>query len=73
MDIVYEIQPIRKRIPAYIVVTKKYNGHYWWFDWIVTDKNGIYGNIQGFSSANIGKAVFLTKEEAEAKLKELGK
>ena len=33
--------------------------------------NGIYINILGFSDNRIGKDVFLTKEEAEAKLKEL--
>lgn len=33
--------------------------------------SGIYINILGFSNNRIGKDVFLTKEEAEAKLKEL--
>ena len=33
--------------------------------------SGIYTNILGFSNNRIGKDVFLTKEEAEAKLEEL--
>ncbi len=32
---------------------------------------GIYPNLDGFSVDKIGKTVFLTKSEAEAKLKEL--
>ncbi len=67
---VYEIQPIRKRVQEYEVTTIKYNGHYWWFTWILKDRKGIYGNIEGFSSHQIGKTVFLTKEEAEKALAE---
>lgn len=32
---------------------------------------GIYPNLDGFSVDKFGKTVFLTKSEAEAKLKEL--
>ncbi len=32
---------------------------------------GIYPNLNGFTASDIGKIVFLTKEEAEAKLKEI--
>ena len=69
---VYEIQPTRKRTQEYEVTTVKYNGNYWWFTWILKDREGIYGNVEGFSSHQIGKTVFLTKDEAEEKLKELG-
>lgn len=68
-DTVYEIQPIRKRVQAYEITTIKYNGHYWWFTWILKDRKGIYGNCDGFSIHQISKTVFLTREEAEAKLK----
>jgi hypothetical protein len=70
-DMVYEIQPIRQRVQSYEITTLKWNGHYWWFTWILKDRKGIYGNVEGFSSHQFGKTVFLTKEEAEAKLKEL--
>jgi hypothetical protein len=72
-DTVYEIQPTMERIQEYEVTTVKHNGYYWWFTWILKDRKGIYGNVEGFSSHQIGDTVFLTKEEAEAKLKELGK
>lgn len=38
------------------------------FNWKLV--NGIYRNIAGFADFHIGKTVFLTKSEAEAKLKE---
>lgn len=68
-DMVYEIQPIREMVQAYEITTIMYNGHYWWFTWILKDRKGIYGNVEGFSSHQIGKTVFLTKEEAEQALK----
>ena len=37
------------------------------FHWMLND--GIYQNLDGFSVDKIGKTVFLTKAEAEAKLK----
>ena len=70
--IVYEIQPIRGIVQEYEITTIKYNGHYWWFTWILKDRKGIYGNVEGFSSHQIGKTVFLTKEDAEAKLVNYG-
>ena len=72
-DVVYEIQPIRQRTQAYEVTTIKWNGHYCWFTWVLKDRKGIYGNVDGFSDNQIGKTVFLTKEEAEEKLRELNK
>lgn len=72
-DTVYEIQPIRQRVQSYEITTLKWNGHYWWFTWIIKDHNGIYGNVEGFNSHQFGKTVFLTREEAKEKLKELEK
>ena len=72
-DTVYEIQPIRQKVQSYKITTLKWSGRYWWFTWILKDHKGIYGNVEGFCSHQIGKTVFLTKEEAEEKLKEMGK
>ena len=68
-DKVYETQPTGGRTQAYIITTTMWNGHYWWFTWVLKDRNGIYGNVEGFSSHQIGKTVFLTREAAEAALK----
>lgn len=40
-----------------------------YFSWMLN--NGIYPNLDGFSGHELGKTVFLTREEAEKKLKEL--
>lgn len=69
-DTVYEPQTLRNRIQAYNITTSKWNGHYWWFSWILKERKGIFTNVEGFSSLQIGKTVFLSKEEAEQKLKE---
>ena len=39
------------------------------FNWKCEE--GIYANTRGFTEFEIGKTVFLTKEEAEQKLKEM--
>lgn len=39
------------------------------FKWVCT--KGIYKDLLGFKDFEIGKTVFLTREEAEAKLKEM--
>lgn len=69
-DTVYETQPIRQRVQAYEITTVKWNGHYFWFTWVLKDGDGIYGNVDGFGSHKIGKTVFLTREEAEEALAE---
>lgn len=38
-----------------------------WCDWAII--NGIYPNVQGFRADEIGKTVFLTRAEAEEKLR----
>ena len=70
-DIVYEVQEIRKRIQEYTVISIHYSYSSILIGWEIKDGNGIYSNLNGFEASAIGKTVFLTKEEAEAKLKEL--
>lgn len=50
---------------AHITISKNNTFFYWMLN------AGIYPNLDGFSVDKIGKTVFLTKSEAEAKLKEL--
>lgn len=69
-DTVYEIQPIRNRVQAYTITVIKYNGRFWTFSWVLKDRRGFYGNVEGFDSYQFGKTVFLTKEDAEKALKE---
>ena len=69
-DAVYQVQTIRKRVQAYTITAVKYNGRFWFFSWVLKDRKGFYENVEGFSNIQIGKTVFLTKEEAEIKLKE---
>ena len=42
-----------------------------YFSWLLN--SGIYPNLDGFSGYELGKTVFLTREEAEKKLKEMEK
>ena len=69
-DTVYEIQLGRGRIQAYEVITIKYNGHFWYMLWKLKDDEGIYGTLDGFVDSELGKTVFLTREEAEKALAE---
>ena len=50
---------------AHIAISKNNT----FFHWMLNA--GIYPNLYGFSVDKIGKTVFLTKSEAEARLKEL--
>lgn len=68
-DIVYEIQPLRKRIQPYEVTTVKYNGDFWYMLWKLKDDEGIYGNLEGFVDSELGRTVFFTKEAAEKALR----
>ena len=38
------------------------------YNWKMDDENGIYSNVRGFLASDIGKTVFLTREEAETAL-----
>lgn len=42
-----------------------------YFSWLLN--SGIYPNLDGFSGYELGKTVFLTREEAEKKLEEMKK
>ena len=69
-DTVWEVQEIRKRIQEYIVTYVNYNNNSLYYGWRVKDGKGIYSNLSGFEEHKIGKTIFLTREEAEAALKE---
>ena len=69
-DTVYEIQPMQKRVQAYTIILVKYNGRFWMFSWVLKDRKGRYGNVEGFDSYQLGKTVFLSYKEAEKALKE---
>ena len=71
-DTVYEIQKLRKRIQPYEIISLKIgrlSGTFYY--WEVKGSDGIYGNIKGFPNSEIGKTVFLTRQEAEDKLAEM--
>ena len=70
-DTVYEVQDLRKRIQPYTVVAVHISNCGNLYGWELKDGKGVYSNVNGFSEYAIGKQVFLTREEAEAALKEL--
>lgn len=70
-DAVYEVQDLRKRIQPYTVIAVHISNCGNLYGWELKDGKGVYSNVNGFSEYAIGKQVFLTKEEAEAALKEM--
>lgn len=65
-DMVYSIT--RNFISEYMICSiEKYNEGFF-FNWGC--EKGIYINVRGFTEYDIGKTVFLTKEEAEQALEE---
>lgn len=67
-DIVWEVNTERKRISKFLIETiTVYPCNVIQFNWTLLE--GIYKNVVGFSKAELGTTVFLTREEAEAKLK----
>ena len=66
-DTVYKIT--RNFISEYKIISAAIYPYSIQFNWQCT--KGIYGNLVGFADHEIGKTVFLTQEEAEAKLKEM--
>lgn len=70
-DTVYEVQELRKRIQPYIVIVVHVSNCGNLYGWELEDGKGVYSNVNGFSEYAIGKQVFLTKEAAEAALKEM--
>lgn len=72
-DTVYELQEIRKRIqPMEIISVNIGRMGLLYFNWELKDGIGIYHNVKGFGTSQIGKTVFLTKEEAENALRQMG-
>jgi len=73
-SIVYEVQDIRMRIQP-LEIRKIHIGvnNDIYFEWKLKGRGGVYQNISGFHISELGKNVFLTKEEAEEKLKEIKK
>lgn len=67
-DMVYGINTDRNIVSALKIISVKIYSYAIYFDYQLID--GIYKNIVSFADADIGKTVFLTKSEAEAKLKE---
>lgn len=70
-DTVYEAQQIRKRVQPLEIISVnigRMGGVF--FNWELKDGIGIYYNAKGFGASQLGKTVFLTREEAEAALKE---
>ena len=73
-DTVYELQEVRKRIqPMEIISVNIGRMGLLYFNWELKDGIGIYHNVKGFGASEIGKTVFLTKEEAEQKLASMQK
>lgn len=70
-DVVYEVQEVRERIQALQIIRIHIGlNNDIYFEWKLKDRGGIYQNISGFHISELGEKVFLTKEEAEDKLKE---
>ena len=61
--------PTRNFISELRIVMISVDMHDTYFRWMLN--SGIYPNLDGFSGNKLGKAVFLTREEAEKKLEEL--
>ena len=68
-DIVYV--PIQISIAEYKIKSMTFNGASMYFKWDLL--NGVYVRLDGFTSRDIGKLVFLTREEAEKKVEEMKK
>lgn len=66
-DKVYSVT--RDFISKYIICSIQKYTEGFFFNWKCEE--GIYANTRGFTEFEIGKTVFLTKEEAEQKLKEM--
>lgn len=70
-DTVYEVQGLRKRVQPYTIIAVHASNCGNLYGWELKDGKGVYSNVNGFSEYALGKSVFLTREEAEAALKEL--
>lgn len=68
-DTVYGINADRNIVSALKIISMNIYSYAIYFNYQLID--GIYKKIVNFADTDIGKTVFLTKSEAEAKLKEL--
>lgn len=68
-DTVYRINTDRNIVSALKIISMNIYSYAIYFNYQLID--GIYKNIVSFTDFDIGKTVFLTKSEAETKLKEL--
>lgn len=68
-DVVYV--PTRNFVSELRIIMISVNMYGAYFRWMLN--SGIYPNLYGFSGSELGKTVFLTREEAEKKLEEMGK
>lgn len=68
-DVVYV--PTRNFVSELRIIMIAVNMYGAYFRWMLN--SGIYPNLDGFSGSELGKTVFLTREEAEKKLEEMGK
>lgn len=63
--------PTRNFVSELRIIMISVDMHGTYFRWMLN--SGIYPNLDGFSGSKLGKAVFLTREEAEKKLEEMKK
>ena len=61
--------PTRNFVSELRIIMISVDMHGTYFRWMLN--SGIYPNLDGFSGSKLGKAVFLTREEAEKKLEEM--
>lgn len=71
-DTVYELQEIRHRIQPFEIISINIGrmGETY-FNWKLKDGIGIYQNVKGFGTNQLGKTVFLTECEAETALQKM--
>lgn len=61
--------PTRNFVSELRIIMISVDMHGTYFRWMLN--SGIYPNLDGFSRSKLGKAVFLTREEAEKMLEEM--
>ena len=69
---VYEIQELRKKIQSFKIIGIHIGlNNDIFFEWKLATENGSYQNLKGFKLSELGKNIFLTREEAEKILKKI--
>lgn len=69
-DTVYQVNSLRKYVSSFRIKAITTTDFGFWIEWQILD--GIYINLNGFNGEEIGKTVFLTREEAEKALADMG-